>query len=346
MSTPTPASLGYRMPAEWEPHEATWLSWPCNDITWPGNKKNQVRDIYFQMLAALLPVEKVNLLVASEKELDDVIFSLGKYGVNADRLQPHVRPTVDAWIRDYGPTFLNKESGEKAWCKWIFNAWGSKYNDLMQDTHVFEKAQDLVPYPCFDTGFVLEGGSIEVNGLGTCLVTEQCLLNPNRNPHLAREQIEAKLRDHLGVHQILWVKEGIVGDDTDGHIDDIVRFVGPDVMVCACEEDPTDANYALLKHNWETLKASETPAGRKWNLVNLPMPGVLERDGDRLPASYANFYIANGVVLAPIFGHKKDERAVRVLREVFPKHEIVAIRAEALVYGFGAIHCVTQQEPA
>jgi len=346
MSSQTPAALGYRMPAEWEPHAATWLAWPHNDITWPEEKKKQVRDVYFQMLAALLPVEKVNLLVASEDELEEVVFGLQRRAVKSANLQAHLRPTVDAWIRDYGPTFLKDASGNKAWCKWIFNAWGSKYEDLMLDTHVFEKAEELVPYPCFDAGFVLEGGSIEVNGVGTCLVTEQCLLNPNRNPSFTREQIEVKLRQYLGVSQILWIKEGVAGDDTDGHIDDIVRFAGPRLILSAYEEDSTDENFAVLQHNWETLKALKTPEGKPWDLMKLPMPERLEREGDRLPASYANFYIANGVVLAPVFGHKNDDRAVNILRQAFPTREIIPIRAETLVYGFGAIHCVSQQEPA
>ncbi len=332
------------MPAEWEPHEATWLSWPANNITWPGGMLFQVRDIYFQMLAALLPGEKVNLLVRDAVQEEEVLDGLKKQGIEGHELILHKIPTVDAWIRDYGPTFLKDKSGSKAWCKWIFNAWGSKYDDLMQDTHVFERS-DLVPYPCFKPGFVMEGGSMEVNGEGICLVTEQCLLNSNRNPQFSKPDIEQNLRDYLGVHKIVWVREGIVGDDTDGHIDDIVRFTGPQTVVSAYEENPADANYAILKENWKFLHRADRENGFGWNLVQLPMPGKLEREGEPLPASYANFYIANGVVLLPVFGHKNDDRAIKIITELFSGRTIVPIRAEALVYGFGAIHCVSQQEP-
>jgi len=334
------------MPAEWEPHESTWLAWPHNEETWPGPRLAEVVFIYVRMLEALLPHEKVNLLVTGPREEEQVRALLLKDRIGMQNLIVRHAPTADAWIRDYGPTFVTK-ADQKAWCKWMFNAWGGKYAPLIGDTNVFSaKNHGFIPNPCFDAGFVLEGGSIEVNGQGTCLTTEQCLLNKNRNPQFSREVIEEKLRDYLGVSQVLWLEEGIAGDDTDGHIDDITRFTAPDTILSAWEEDEDDENYEILRRNWERLQNSADLKGRKWRLVKFPMPGAAA-DGDvRLPASYANFYIANNVVLLPVYGHKNDRRAADILKELFPKRVIVSIHCNALVYGLGAIHCITQQVPA
>ncbi|MCB9799948.1 MAG: agmatine deiminase family protein [Candidatus Omnitrophica bacterium] len=340
-----PAEQGYRMPAEWEAHEATWLTWPRNKVTWPGKKLKEVEEIYLQMMEALLPNEKVHLLVPDETKGEEILQRLARRGVQVRGLKLHLIPAVDTWIRDYGPTFLKNRKGQKAWCKWIFNAWGRKYRSLMRDDQIFRNHQALIKGSCFATEVVLEGGSIEVNGKGTCLVTEQCLLNKNRNPRFSREQIDLFLQQHLGVSQVLWLGEGIVGDDTDGHIDDITRFCSADTIITAYETDRTDDNFRFLDENWKRLKMSRTPAGGKWNLIKLPMPGVVAAEGERLPASYANFYIANGVVLLPIYGHANDRRAIRIIREAFPGREVVPIRCETLVYGLGSIHCVTQQEP-
>jgi agmatine deiminase len=339
-----PAKLGYSMPAEWAKHEATWLSWPHNVETWPGKRLAIVRDTYLQMLEGILPGEKVHLLVNDQKEKDEVLNFL-KPKLDLKNLIFHEKVTVDTWIRDYGPTFLKNKQGKKAWCKWIFNAWGSKYPSLMEDTHVFQDTQ-LISHPCFPLDIVLEGGSIEVNGDGTCLTTEQCLLNKNRNPHLSRKEIETHLRNYLGVSHIVWLKEGIVGDDTDGHIDDIVRFVNPTTLVSAYEEDDSDENFSILKENWEDLEKSHDQNGKKWNLVKLPMPGKVVDDGVRLPASYANFLITNKSILLPVYRHRNDERAAKILGELFPDREILSISCNAMVYGLGAIHCVSQQEPA
>lgn len=344
VSTKNPAELGFYMPAEWAPHEATWLAWPKNDITWPGKKMQEAREAYLQMLEALLPHEKVHLLVSDDKEAESVLSHLKKRSMNSAKLMVHPLEYVDGWIRDYGPTFLKNKAGDKAWCKWIFNAWGSKYDDLMQDTHVFENA-DLVGRICFKADFVMEGGSIEVNGAGICLTSEQCLLNPNRNPHLSRQDIEKKLKEYLGVEQVLWLREGVVGDDTDGHIDDIARFVSEDTIVAAFEKDAEDENHSILKENWERLQTFKDLKNRPFRLAQLPMPGRLEREGEPLPASYANFYLANNVVLLPVFDHKNDERAFKILQELCPKREIIPIPSCALVYGFGAVHCLSQQEP-
>jgi agmatine deiminase len=360
-----PAKLGFRMPAEWAPHEATWLVWPQNAITWPGKHMKIVEEIYLQMMEALLPGEKVHLLVNDAQTQEKVASLLKKRGVNLKNFLSHQVPTIDAWIRDYGPTFITRhcerseaisdrdrhvasaprDDNRKAWIKWRFNAWGSKYDDLAQDTHVFEKSADLIPHPCFKGDFILEGGSIEVNGEGSLLTTEQCLLNKNRNPHLTRAQIEETLKNYLGIDQILWLGDGIEGDDTDGHIDDITRFVSKDTIVSCFEEDVQDKNYGPLKRNWELLEKSRDARGKKWNLVKLPMAGRVSDEAGRLPASYANFYIANGVVLLPVYSHKNDERAIAILKELFPTRRIIPIECTSLVLGFGSIHCVTQQEP-
>jgi agmatine deiminase len=339
-----PAALGYRMPAEWERHESTWLSWPQNSETWPGKRISRVEEIYLQMLEGLLPGEKVNLLVRDASMGAAVKKRLEKMSIRTANLVLHSIPTNDAWIRDYGPTYIKNAKGEKAWNKWIFNAWGGKYADLMKDTHIFED-KSLIPHPCFEAGLVLEGGSIEVNGAGTCLTTEQCLLNKNRNPQLSRAKIEQFLKDYLGVSHIIWLKEGIEGDDTDGHIDDIARFTDKNTVLTVFEEDEKDANYEVLKRNWEDLKRATDQDGKKWNVVKLPMPGIVAEEDERLPASYANFLIANESVLLPVYGHKNDKEAARILKEVFPKKEILPVRCNDLVFGLGAIHCVSQQEP-
>ena len=339
-----PAAAGYYMPAEWMPHESTWLSWPHNDITWPGKRMAVTRDIYLQMLEALLPYEKVNLLAGGMIEKVRAFLKPKLTAKAMNNLILHDVRTVDAWIRDYGPTFVVNSKKEKAWVKWIFNAWGGKYEDLMQDTKIFEN-HSLVQYPCFEAGIVLEGGSIEVNGAGTCMTSEQCLLNKNRNPKLSKRQIEQFLKDYLGVSQILWLNEGIVGDDTDGHIDDIARFTDENTILAAYEDDESDENHGILKENWERLKKAGNEKGKKWNLVKFPMPDKVADGNVRLPASYANFLISNGTVLLPVFECDTDDRAIKIARELFPKREIVPITCNTLVYGLGTIHCVSQQEP-
>lgn len=350
MRKPTPAELGYFMPAEWQRHSATWLSWPKDPLTWP-DRVPQVEEIFLQMVAALTPHEVVNLLVDDAETKASV----------SQRCQPAVRKnirfhhlqTVDSWIRDYGPNFLvNPSERSLAYNDWIFNAWGNKYEELKRDDIIPKRLEAELGVQRFEPGIVMEGGSIEVNGAGIVMTTEQCLLNPNRNPELDRGAIEAHLKSYLGVKQVLWLGEGIVGDDTDGHIDDIARFVAADAIICAVEDDPEDPNYELLQDNLRRLQLATDLNGRQYEIVTLPMPGVVaatgdnsERDVDRLPASYANFYIANEVVLAPIFGHKNDQRALDTLQKVFPGRRIVGINCEPLVWGMGTIHCVTQQQP-
>jgi agmatine deiminase len=337
------------MPAEWHRHAATWLAWPKDPLTWP-ERVAQVQEIFLQMIAALAPNETVNVLVDDEATEQTVQSRCTFAG--AENIHFHQITTVDSWIRDYGPNFLLKDKGELAYNDWVFNAWGNKYEALTRDNSIPARLESILNISRFEPAIVMEGGSIEVNGAGVLMTTEQCLLNPNRNPLLDRAGIEQYLKDYVGVQKVLWLGEGIVGDDTDGHIDDIARFVSPTTIVCAMEEDPLDANYALLQDNLQRLRQMTDAHSKPFEIVTLPMPGIVGgatdcglRDRERLPASYANFYIANGVVLVPIFGHANDARALRILQGLFSDRRVVEINCEPLVWGMGTIHCVTQQQP-
>ena len=277
MKEPTPAELGYFMPAEWQRHSATWLSWPKDPLTWP-DRVPHVQEIFLQMMAALAPNEIVNLLV-DDAETEVLVRQRCAFpaatNVHFQQLQ-----TVDSWIRDYGPNFLvsNRHGSGRpslAYNDWIFNAWGDKYEELKRDDAIPALLEAKLRVPRFEPGIVMEGGSIEVNGAGLIMTTEQCLLNPNRNPQLDQAAIEDYLKKYLGVEQVLWLGEGIVGDDTDGHIDDIARFVAADTIVCALEDDPADANYSLLQDNLRRLQLATDLNGRNFEIVTLPMPGVV-----------------------------------------------------------------------
>jgi agmatine deiminase len=344
----TPAELGFYMPPEWQRHSATWLTWPKDPATWP-ERVPQVEQIYLAMLENLTPHEVVNLLV-DDVETENSVRQRCRFP-GATNVVFHQIKTVDSWIRDYGPNFLIDTHGNLAYNDWRFNAWGDKYEDLKKDDQIPKLLENYLRVKRFEPGIVMEGGSIEINGEGCVLTTEQCLLNKNRNPQLTRQEIEQYLRDYLGVVKVLWLGEGIVGDDTDGHIDDIARFVSTDTIVCAVEDDPDDANYDLLKDNFQRLQHMTNVRDEPFNIITLPMPGILggtntdTRNLERLPASYANFYIANNVVLAPVFGHENDMRALDTLQRVFTKRRVVPINCEPLVWGMGTIHCVTQQQP-
>ncbi len=344
---PFPANQGYRMPAEWELHEATWLVWPGSTETWTGTHLRKVEEIYLSILEALLPGEKVHLLVRDQKEAHHVQQRLQGRVPNLSSLIFHHAQVSDVWIRDFGPTFLKQASGEKAWCKWRFNAWGNKYPELTQDDSIFRHHASWISHPFFPAEFVLEGGSIEVNGAGLCLTTEECLLNTNRNPHLSKSEIEENLKHYLGVQEVLWLKRGIIGDDTDGHIDDLARFVDDQTIVTCVENDQEDANATILEENWMRLKQYSKERGHAFNVIRLPMPGkIFSENGDRLPASYANFYIANQVVLLPVFDHPHDKPVLELFEELFPSRKVIPLDCRSLIHGLGALHCVTQQEPA
>jgi agmatine deiminase len=344
---PMPRDLGYWMPAEWTPHRATWLSWPHNQETWPAQLE-RVRDAWVQMILAVSPHEKVCLLVNDDPMQQDVTRRLKTAGVVMENVRLVKIPTIDVWMRDYGPTFVvsNRTDDPLALNDWIFNGWGGKYKAYEQDDEVAKGIAELLGAPAFAHKLVLEGGAIEVNGAGICLTTEQCLLNKNRNPHLSRAEIEQFLRESLGVDQIIWLGDGVAGDDTDGHIDDIARFVNAKTIICAVEDDPRDANYTPLQENLERLRGARDAFGSRFDVITLPSPRPVICQGSRLPASYANFYIANEVVLVPIFHDPGDQRALGILGELFSTRKALGIRCTEVVAGLGAIHCVTQQEPA
>ncbi len=341
----TPRELGYRMPGEFEEQEAIWLSWPQNEETFP-NFLPEMEQVYKKYILALIDNQRVNLLVPNEEIKSHVLALLEGDEINKKNLIFHMIPTVDVWIRDYGPTFVvHDKEDKKAMIDWVFNAWGDKYDDLKKDTVVAGKIQKVKGYDYFKTDFILEGGSIDVNGRGTLLTTEQCLLNPNRNSHLNKKEIESILVDYLNLKKIIWLKEGIVGDDTDGHIDDIARFVNESTIVCVVEKNPQDENYEILQENLNILRESVDQDGNPFDIVELPMPKPVIINDIRLPASYANFYIGNKTVVVPIFNDPNDGKALDILRSTFPDREVVGINCRNMVYGLGTLHCSSQQEP-
>ncbi|HEX5962485.1 MAG TPA: agmatine deiminase family protein [Gemmatimonadales bacterium] len=345
---PTPAELGYRMPAEWEPHRGTWLSWPHKEASWPG-KFAPVPAIFARMVRHLGDQEEVHINVAGPDMEHDVRRLLADEGADSGNVFFHYNPTNDAWCRDHGPIFLQRPNDGRlaeAIVDWGYNAWGGKYPPYDLDDVVPTRIAAELGVPVFNPGIVLEGGSIDVNGQGTLLTTEACLLNRNRNPELDRAAIEGYLRSYLGTSNILWLGDGIVGDDTDGHVDDLTRFVGPSTVVTVVEDDPADENYEPLQDNLERLNRMSDQDGRPLRVVPLPMPRPLYHEGQRLPASYANFYIANGVVLLPTYDPERDEQAGATLQSLFPTREVVGIDCTDLVWGLGAFHCVTQQWPS
>ena len=340
----TPTELGFRMPAEWEKHDAIWLSWPYDPVTFPSRVK-KVEESYVQIIKHIHESEYVNLFVKDDIMRERATKMLKQAEVNLEKIRFYQFEYADVWFRDYGPIFIVNSEKELAMVHWIFNSWGEKYEDLIKDSQIPQIISAGLRLRCFKPGIVMEGGSIEVNGKGTLITTEQCLLNKNRNPHLDKKAIEKYLKDNLGVLHIIWLKNGIVGDDTDGHIDDLARFVNPTTVVCAYEENERDENYAIVKENYEILLKSVDQDGNKLNIVKLPMPGLVAFKDNRLPASYTNFYIGNKKVLVPIFKHKNDAVALELLQKLFPDRKIVGINCVDLVHGLGTIHCVSQQQP-
>lgn len=342
----TPAGSGYSMPAEWEEHDATWLAWPHDPGTFPG-RIGKVENVYVKIIGSICESEKVNLFVKDEGMKARVLKLLERNSIDPGRISLIVFDYADVWIRDYGPIFVTDKNKKRlAMLHWIYNAWGRKYESLMKDTRIPSVINRKMRLQYFEPGIVLEGGSIDVNGRGTLLTTEQCLLNMNRNPHLDKKEIEKYLKQYLGVSHIIWLKNGIVGDDTDGHVDDIARFVDPTTVLCAYEEDENDENYHILKENYEILLGSVDQDSNPLKIIKLPMPGYVGDRQVRLPASYANFYIGNKVVLVPIFGHKNDDPALDIIQKSFPGRKVTGIDCGDLVYGLGTIHCISQQQPA
>jgi agmatine deiminase len=345
----TPASLGYRMPAEWEPHGATWFTWPRPEgISFP-NKYDTVPPVYAELIQHLVHVEEVHINVWHAEMEEWVRGLLAKNATPLDRVFFHHFPAYEPWCRDHGPIFVVRDHNgrrERAVVDWGYNAWGGKYPPFDLDDAVPQHVAKLRGLPLFSPGIVMEGGSIEVNGAGTVLTTEACLLNPNRNPHLTKAQIEQYLRDYLGVTNVLWLGDGIVGDDTDGHIDDLARFVNPTTVVTVVEQDPADENYSVLQENLKRLRTLKDQNGQPLRVVELPMPRRIEHEEQRLPASYANFYIANGIVLVPTYRDPNDQRALEILQREFASRRVIGVDSTELIWGLGSFHCISQQEPA
>ncbi len=367
-----PAARGYRMPAEWEPHAATWLSWPRRKgISFPGKGAYDKAVLALaKMVHALADSEPVNINVCDAAQKEEVKKTLTQIGARHSHVTFFHIPTNEPWCRDHGPIFVTrKESPKSLILDWGYNAWGFKYPPFDDDDYVPTAVAEMLALPVEYPGMVLEGGSIDVNGEGLLLTTRSCLLNPNRNPDLKQAQIEHRMRDFLGVREILWLGDGIEGDDTDGHVDDIARFVSADTIVCAIEEDENDKNFEPLKANHDYLagltckpapergKADDAAdedetAGEddglvpRFQVVKMPMPRKIVRDGQRLPASYANFYIGNKVVLLPTFADANDRWAAAILEKAFPGRRVIGIDCRDLIWGLGAFHCLTQQQPA
>ncbi|MBC6489978.1 agmatine/peptidylarginine deiminase [Flavihumibacter stibioxidans] len=347
MKTETPASKGYYFPAEFAPHDATWLSWPHKEASWPG-KIHAIFPYYAKFIKALAESERVCINVGDAKMKAFAEGHLLKEGVNIDRVEFYFHPTNDAWCRDHGPAFLVNPAAEqkKVIVDWNYNAWGGKYPPYDLDDVIPTLIGKHFNIPVYYPGIIMEGGSVEFNGTGTLLTSTACLLNPNRNPHLNQGQIEEYLRDYYGVQQILWVDEGIIGDDTDGHIDDTVRFVNEDTVLTVIEEDRSDENYELLQDNLGQLKKMRLLNGKQLNIVELPMPETVIYDEQRLPASYANFYIANRSVIVPTFRSSRDEKALAIIQSCFPGREVIGIDSTEIIWGLGSFHCLSQQEPS
>ena len=353
--TSAPAEMGFAMPAEWEPHAATWLAWPHNASDWPG-KFETIPWVHAEMIRKISAGEKVRLIVRNKQDGRHAREVVKNAGVDLKKIQFVVHPMDRGWTRDTGPIFVKAESGkrkaETAIVHFHFNGW-AKYDNWRKDTKVPETAAKLLGKKLFHAkseirNFTIEGGGIEVNGLGTLLSTEECYLHPKiqvRNPGLGKNEIETALKIHLGVRNIFWLARGQKGDDTHGHIDDICRFVNAKTLVLVQENNPRDANYRPLAENWERIGDLRLEDGSKPEIVPLPMPSPLYFDGVRLPASYANFYVCNACVIVPTFNDPADRTALGILAELFRDRPVVGIHAVDLVWGFGSLHCVTQQEP-
>lgn len=334
------------MPAEWKKHEAIWLCWP-HDSTDFYSRFDKVHKTYLRIIKTVSKSEKVNLLVKDNRSKKEIEYLLKKETIDTRQITFHIFPFADIWMRDYGPIFIvNQKKNKLAMTDWIFNAWGKKFKQLLSDTNIPGLINKKLNIPCFTPGMVLEGGSIDGNGKGSIITTEQCLLNKNRNSNLCKQEIEKYLMEYLGVRKIIWLEKGIAGDDTDGHVDNIARFVNPTTIVCSYEDDKNDENYIILKNNFEILQNSSDQDGNRLNIVKLPMPGFISTGKNRLPASYANFYIGNNVVLVPVFGCENDRKALDIIGNYFPTRKTIGIHCLDLLYGGGAIHCISQQQPA
>ncbi|MGO4128529.1 agmatine deiminase [Inquilinus sp. YAF38] len=335
-----PASLGYVMPAEWEPHSRCWMAWPCRDEVW-GEQMDAARTAYADVARAIADFEPVTL-VCNPSDVAEASLTLGN-GTAIDVVSMEID---DSWLRDSGPTFLLDRNGHLAGAHWRFNAWGQKYQPYSRDAVVAKRILKHVGARRFRAPFVLEGGAIHVDGEGTVLTTEQCLLNPNRNPDITKAQVEQNLRDWLGVSTVIWLPEGIEDDETDGHVDEIACFVRPGVVLALSTDDKSDGNFDTLQTNLDILRSAKDAKGRPLQVIEVPQPARQEHNGKRLSLSYVNFYIANGGIVMPAFDVAEDERAFRIIRDAFPNRRVVQVHARDIFLGGGGIHCITQQQPA
>jgi agmatine deiminase len=352
----TPRELGYRMPAEWDSHEATWIAWPHNPEDWPG-KFQAIPWLYAEIVRLLSSRERVHILVDDVKAEKRASRILSRAGAALEKVSFHIWPTDRVWTRDSGPIFVRNSVGQIAVTNWRFNAW-AKYPDWHLDDQVPGRVTEWLGLPEWQpvvhladgtsARLVLEGGSIDTNGEGILLTTEECLLSEvqQRNPGVSREQLESSFNDYLGMKQVIWLGRGIAGDDTHGHVDDITRFVGPSTIVTVVEPNMKDENHAPLAENLKRLKGVRNLDGAQFSIIELPLPRPVLFRGQRLPASYANFYIANGLVLVPTFHDRNDRVALNILAEIFPDREVIGIHCIDLIWGLGALHCMTQQQPA
>ena len=342
-----PAQRGYRMPAEWEPHAATWICWPQNASDWPG-KLPAIQWVFAEMVKKLTEGEIVRIIAGSREVEKRARRILGKCHLDMGRVEFFILPTDRGWTRDFGPMFVTGKRGDKAVVKFRFNGW-AKYPNHKLDNRAAPKLAAKLKLPVFTASCTLEGGAIDVNGLGTVITTEECLLDQTtqvRNPGLGKAENERALADYLGAANVIWLNKGIAGDDTHGHVDDLCRFVNPSTVVLCAEANPSDENYHALRENRERLQGARLENGSRPEVVELPMPAPLVFDRMRLPASYANFYIGNAAVIVPTFNDANDRRALGILAELFPARKVVGIHAVDLVWGLGTLHCLTQQEPA
>jgi agmatine deiminase len=347
MQQATPFDLGYYFPAEFAPHRATWLSWPHKEASWPG-KINSIYPYYSLFIKELAKSEKVCINVNDDAMKSFAIQCLTEAGADINQVSFFLHPTNDAWCRDHGPAFLINPAAKqkKIIVDWNYNAWGGKYPPYDLDDVIPTLIGKYFEIPVYHPGIIMEGGSVEFNGEGTVLTSECCLLNKNRNPHLNKKQLEKYLLDYYGAQQVLWVSEGITGDDTDGHIDDTIRFVNGDTVLTVIEENKSDENYGLLQENLRQLKKMRLLNGKQLNIVELPMPEQVIYEDQRLPASYANFYISNRSVIVPTFRNRQDEKALRIIQDCFPGREVIGIDSTEIIWGLGSFHCLSQQEPA
>ena len=336
---------GFHFPAEWAKHTATWLSWPHKEESWPG-KIELIYPKYCEFVKVLAEGELVRINVKNDAMETSAKAQLLSAGADLSKVEFFTFETNDAWCRDHGPAFIiNPETKQKAIIDWGYNAWGDKYPPYDLDDVIPTKIGKQLGIEVYHPGIVMEGGSVDFNGAGSVLTTTACLLNKNRNPHLTKEEIETYLRNYYGVEQVLWLGDGIIGDDTDGHIDDITRFVNEDTVVTVVEENQNDENYHILQENLQTLKSMRLLNGKQLNIIELPMPEPVIYQDQRLPASYANFYIANAAVIVPTYRSKNDDKALTILKGCFPNRKVIGIDSTDIIWGLGSFHCLSQQEP-